>query len=95
MLLTGPNMGGKSTLLRAVCVAAVVAHVGGWVPAARCEMPVLDAVFVRMGAQDRLLRGQSTFLVECLEAADVLRHATDASLVRVEARQWIGFACKI
>lgn len=81
LVLKGPNMGGKSTLLRAVCLAAVLAHVGSWVPAQACTMSVMDAIFCRMGAYDQLLSGRSTFAVECLEAAEIMRGATASSLV--------------
>eukprot|EP00850_Spirogloea_muscicola_P003254 SM000013S26423 [mRNA] locus=s13:336904:342893:+ [translate_table: standard] len=81
MLLTGPNMGGKSTLLRATCVAVIMAQLGCYVPAARCTMSVVDTIFTRLGASDRIMSGESTFMVECNEAASVLRHATPQSLV--------------
>ena len=82
MLLTGPNMGGKSTLLRATCVAAVLAHVGALVPASRLVLSPVDAVHTRLGgAGDRVDAGESTFLVECAEASAILRGATRDSLV--------------
>ena len=77
MLLTGPNMGGKSTLLRAACVAVVLAQVGAPVPCASLTLSPADVVFTRLGgASDRLDAGESTFLVECAEAASILRGAS-------------------
>jgi len=85
VLLTGPNMGGKSTLLRQVCLAALAAHAGAWVPAASFELTAVDAVFVRAGgARDAMLAGASTFLVELQEAAAPLRRGTVNSLVALD-----------
>jgi hypothetical protein len=81
MLLTGPNMGGKSTLLRATCLAVIMAQLGCRVPAERCTLSIVDTIFTRLGATDRIFSGESTFLVECSEAASVLRHATADSVV--------------
>jgi hypothetical protein len=81
MLLTGPNMGGKSTLLRATCIAVIMAQLGCRVPAERCTLSIVDTIFTRLGATDRIFSGESTFLVECSEAASVLRHATPDSVV--------------
>ncbi|KAK9819817.1 hypothetical protein WJX72_002734 [[Myrmecia] bisecta] len=81
LLLTGPNMGGKSTLLRATCIAVVLAQVGCYVPASSCRLTLTDRIFTRLGAVDRLMAGESTFLVECAETASILRHATPDSLV--------------
>ena len=83
-LITGPNMGGKSTYLRQVCLAAIMAHVGADVPAAKFEMTAMDAVFVRMGAKDNLAGGQSTFMVELSETGAMLRRATTNSLVALD-----------
>lgn len=83
-LITGPNMGGKSTYLRQVCLAAIMAHIGADVPAARFEMTAMDAVFVRMGARDNLAGGQSTFMVELSETSSMLRRATRNSLVALD-----------
>jgi len=83
-LITGPNMGGKSTYLRQVCLAAIMAHVGADVPAAKFEMTAMDAVFVRMGAKDNLAGGQSTFMVELSETGAMLRRATANSLVALD-----------
>ena len=74
-------MGGKSTLLRQVCVAVVLAQVGCFVPASMCELSPVDRIFTRIGASDRILSGQSTFFVELSETADILNNATPNSLV--------------
>ena len=84
LMLTGPNMGGKSTLLRQVCLAALMAHMGADVPARAFEMTATDAIFVRMGAKDNLVAGQSTFMVELGETAAMLRRATRQSLVALD-----------
>lgn len=81
MLLTGPNMGGKSTLLRATCLAVILAQMGCYVPAAKCVLSPVDTIFTRLGASDRIISGESTFKVECSEAASVLQGATRNSLV--------------
>jgi DNA mismatch repair protein MutS len=83
-LITGPNMGGKSTFMRAVALNAWMAQLGGFVAAAAWEQPLLDGIFARVGADDDLARGQSTFMVEMEEMAHILRHATDASLVLLD-----------
>jgi len=84
LLLTGPNMGGKSTLLRQVSLAAVMAQVGAWVPAESLTLSPIDAVYVRMGARDHILAGQSTFMVELSETSAMLRNATPRSLVLLD-----------
>ena len=84
IVLTGPNMGGKSTLMRQVCLASLLAQVGAWVPAASLEMSPVDAIFVRMGARDRIMLGQSTFFVELSETAGALARATQNSLVALD-----------
>ncbi|KAL2641782.1 hypothetical protein R1flu_009369 [Riccia fluitans] len=84
MLLTGPNMGGKSTLIRQVCLAVILAQVGAHVPAEHFELTPVDKMFVRMGARDHIMTGQSTFLVEMSETAAMLRGATRNSLVALD-----------
>ncbi|KNC52130.1 DNA mismatch repair protein msh6 [Thecamonas trahens ATCC 50062] len=81
ILLTGPNMGGKSTLLRSVAVAVILAQMGAYVPAAVMTLAPVDRIFTRIGAHDHIMRGQSTFMVELLETAAVLQHGTASSLV--------------
>jgi DNA mismatch repair protein MutS len=80
-LITGPNMAGKSTYIRQVALIALLAHVGSFVPARSARIPLLDRIFTRVGAMDHLARGQSTFLVEMTETANILHHATARSLV--------------
>jgi len=84
LLLTGPNMGGKSTYLRQVALAVLLAQSGSFVPAARAEIGLVDRLFTRVGASDRLGAGQSTFMVEMSETADILRSATPRSLVLLD-----------
>ena len=81
MLITGPNMAGKSTYIRQVATIAVMAHMGSFVPAASMRLGVLDRVFTRIGAGDDLARGHSTFLVEMQETANILNNATPKSLI--------------
>lgn len=81
LLLTGPNMGGKSTLLRANCLAVILAQLGCYVPCEACTLSVVDIIFTRLGATDRIMTGESTFLIECTETASVLQNATRNSLV--------------
>ncbi|KAF6259292.1 muts domain V-domain-containing protein [Scenedesmus sp. NREL 46B-D3] len=84
ILLTGPNMGGKSTLLRQVCLAAVLAQVGAMVPAQSLQLTPMDGCFVRMGARDAILSGQSTFFIEMAETAAMLSRASSRSLVALD-----------
>ncbi|KAK4391641.1 DNA mismatch repair protein MSH7 [Sesamum angolense] len=84
LLLTGPNMGGKSTLLRATCLAVIMAQLGCYVPCESCTLSVVDIIFTRLGAADRIMTGESTFLIECTETASVLRNATQKSLVLLD-----------
>jgi DNA mismatch repair protein MutS len=80
-LVTGPNMAGKSTFLRQVALITLLAHVGSFVPAKSATVGVTDRIFTRVGASDELSRGQSTFMVEMTEAANILNNATPRSLV--------------
>lgn len=84
LLITGPNMAGKSTYLRQNALIAIMAQTGSFVPAAKAEIGVVDKIFTRVGASDRLARGQSTFLVEMIEVANILNNATDKSLVLLD-----------
>ncbi len=84
MILTGPNMAGKSTLLRQVGLIQILAQIGGFVPARSARLPICDRVFTRVGASDNLVRGQSTFMVEMSETASILHNATDRSLVLLD-----------
>lgn len=80
-LITGPNMAGKSTYIRQVALLVLLAHTGSFVPAARARIDLVDRIFTRIGASDDLARGQSTFMVEMTETANILNHATRRSLV--------------
>lgn len=84
VVVTGSNMGGKSTLLRQTCVAAILAQMGCFVPAESFTFTPVDRIFTRLGAHDRITRGQSTFAVEMEETATILSHATPQSLVIVD-----------
>jgi DNA mismatch repair protein MutS len=84
LLITGPNMGGKSTYLRQAALISILAQMGSFVPAASAKLPLLDRVFTRIGASDNLSRGRSTFLVEMSEVAAILNTATAASLVLLD-----------
>lgn len=81
IVLTGPNMGGKSTLLRQTALAVVIAQLGAFVPAESMTLTPVDRIFTRIGAADNILAGQSTFMVELSEAANILRNASSSSLV--------------
>jgi DNA mismatch repair protein MutS len=81
VVLTGPNMAGKSTYIRQVALLALMAQVGFFVPAKRMKLGVVDRVFSRVGASDALTQGQSTFMVEMVETANILNHATGKSLL--------------
>ncbi len=80
-LITGPNMAGKSTYIRQIALICIMAQVGSFVPAKRCLMGVVDRIFSRVGASDELSRGNSTFMVEMNETANILNNATDNSLI--------------
>jgi DNA mismatch repair protein MutS len=81
MLITGPNMAGKSTYIRQVALLVLMAHVGSFVPAAEARIDLVDRIFTRIGASDDLSRGQSTFMVEMSETANILNNATPRSLI--------------
>ncbi|MDD2598021.1 MAG: DNA mismatch repair protein MutS [Kiritimatiellae bacterium] len=81
MLITGPNMAGKSTYIRQVAIIAIMAHIGSFVPASKARIPLIDRVFTRVGAGDDLARGRSTFMVEMQETANILNNATERSLI--------------
>ncbi|XP_012344684.1 probable DNA mismatch repair protein Msh6 [Apis florea] len=84
MILTGPNMGGKSTLMRQVALLTIMAQIGSYVPASSCRLTLVDRIFTRLGANDDILAGQSTFLVELSETSAILQHATPYSLVLLD-----------
>jgi DNA mismatch repair protein MutS len=81
LILTGPNMAGKSTYLRQTALIVLMAQIGSFVPAKACRMGLCDRIFARIGAKDELALGQSTFMVEMVESANILNHATSRSLV--------------
>jgi len=84
VILTGPNMSGKSTVLRQVGLIQLLAQVGSYVPAEAARLPVCDRIFTRVGASDNLARGQSTFMVEMTETAAIVHGATDESLILLD-----------
>ncbi|MGB9403755.1 MAG: hypothetical protein WCA98_09445, partial [Candidatus Acidiferrales bacterium] len=84
LLITGPNMGGKSTYLRQAALIVIMAQMGSFVPATQAKLPLTDRIFTRIGASDNLARGRSTFLVEMSEVAAILNTATSASLVLLD-----------
>ena len=84
LLLTGPNMGGKSTYLRQTALIMILAQAGSFVPATKAKLGIVDRVFTRVGAHDDLRRGRSTFMVEMIEVAHILRRATPKSLVLLD-----------
>ena len=84
IILTGPNMAGKSTIMRQVALATLMAQMGSYVPADSAHIGIADRIFTRVGASDDIARGQSTFMVEMTEAASILRYATEQSLVLLD-----------
>ena len=84
LLITGPNMGGKSTYMRQIALIVLLAHCGSFVPARRARLGPIDQIFTRIGAADDLAGGRSTFMVEMTEAAYILHHATPKSLVLMD-----------
>ena len=84
LLITGPNMGGKSTYMRQAALIVLLAHCGSFVPATRCRLGPIDAIYTRIGASDDLASGRSTFMVEMTEAAAILNGATEQSLVLMD-----------
>lgn len=80
-IITGPNMSGKSVFIRQVALIALMAQTGSWVPASQCKLGIIDKIFTRVGAFDRLAFGQSTFMLEMLETAHILNNATSNSLI--------------
>ena len=81
LIITGPNMGGKSTYLRQTALFSILAQMGSFVPASAAKLPIVDRIFTRIGATDNLARGRSTFMVEMTETAVILNTATSKSLV--------------
>ncbi|MDX6692710.1 MAG: mismatch repair protein MutS [Blastocatellia bacterium] len=84
LIITGPNMGGKSTILRQTAIISILAQMGSFVPAERARLPLLDRIWTRVGASDDLARGRSTFMVEMTETAAILHNATPRSLVLLD-----------
>ena len=93
-IITGPNMAGKSTFLRQTALIAILAQVGSFVPADSAHIGIVDRLFSRIGAKDDLFRDRSTFMVEMIETADILRRATPKSLVSLVSRV-DGFSLKL
>ncbi|GIY83841.1 DNA mismatch repair protein Msh3 [Caerostris extrusa] len=81
MIVTGPNMGGKSTYVRQIALIAIMSHIGSYVPAELASIPLFDNIYVRMGSEDALAQGKSTFMVEMSETSEILANITSKSLV--------------
>nr|WP_170961211.1 DNA mismatch repair protein MutS [Pseudomonas oleovorans] len=84
LIITGPNMGGKSTYMRQTALIVLLAHIGSFVPAAACELSLVDRIFTRIGSSDDLAGGRSTFMVEMSETANILHNASERSLVLMD-----------
>jgi DNA mismatch repair protein MutS len=84
LIITGPNMGGKSTYMRQTALIVLLAHIGSYVPAAACELSLVDRIFTRIGSSDDLAGGRSTFMVEMSETANILHNASARSLVLMD-----------
>ena len=84
IILTGPNMAGKSTYMRQIALITIMAHIGCFVSADKAIIPITDKIFTRVGANDDLMFNQSTFMVEMIEAAYILRNATEKSLIIID-----------
>jgi DNA mismatch repair protein MutS len=84
LVITGPNMGGKSTYMRQAALIVLLAHAGSWVPATRARIGPIDRIFTRIGAGDDLTRGRSTFMMEMTETANILHNASSESLVLMD-----------
>jgi DNA mismatch repair protein MutS len=83
-VITGPNMGGKSTFMRQNALIILLAHIGSYVPASKAQIGPIDQIFTRIGANDHLAKGQSTFMVEMMEMANILKHASAQSLILID-----------
>ena len=84
MMLTGPNMGGKSTILRQACLTVILGQIGCYVPAQEARFTIVDRIFTRLGASDRLIQGKSTFFIEMEETANIIKLGTSSSLVIID-----------